>query len=214
MNSIYKETAAYVGGLVREALFDHEAFDILLKPCELSHCRATCCYDGVYLGDEEVEIVQELSKRLKGRGYGLDLTEDVVVSARGGKAMKTAVRKAQAGELAVDFPAHFKKTRCVFLDRQGRCGLQRLAIEKGFGSWDLKPLTCWIHPIVILPPKGDRLVSLITLERAENDSQAAGDYLGYGSCTHCGRENVEGRPAREVLAKELKALGDLGGRIF
>lgn len=214
VNSIYRETAAYVGGLVREARFDYEAFEMLIRPCELSRCKATCCYDGVYLGNDEVGIVRELAEEVRGRDYELDLPEEVVVEARGGRAMKTAVRDARVGELAVDFPGHFAETRCVFLDGEGRCGLQRLAVDKGFGAWDLKPLTCWIHPIVILPAGRGRDLPLITLERAGADSQKKAGYVGYGSCTHCGREDAAGKPAYEVLARELEELGALGGRRF
>lgn len=214
VNSIYGETAAYVGNLVRGAIFDYEAFEMLLMPCELSRCRATCCYDGVYLGHDEERVVRGLAEELRKRDYGLDLPDEVVVSAREGRAMKTAVRDAREEELAEDFPPHFEKTRCVFLDGQGRCGLQRMAMEDGLGPWDLKPLTCWIHPIVLLPPDAARSESLITLEKAGRDTQAAEGYPGYGSCTHCGREDGEGMPAREVLAEEIAALGALGGRRF
>ena len=39
--------------------------------------------------------------------------------------------------------------------REGRCGIQLLSMEQGREAWFDKPLTCWIHPIVILPVNRD-----------------------------------------------------------
>jgi len=216
METRYPQTAAGLGSQLRDAMIDHEAFEMLLKPCTLERCKATCCYDGVYLSAEEAEGVLGLVRdnRARFEEFGLNLPDEVVVMARGGSARKTATRWAEDGELADDFPAHFEKTRCVFLDKLGRCGIQRMNMEDGGHPWRDKPLTCWIHPIVILPPNRERSRSLITLVSAENDPQKTQSYLGFASCTHCGRAETQGSPAYEVLNAELKALGDLAGRDF
>ncbi|MGJ8673745.1 hypothetical protein [Rubritalea sp.] len=210
----YKETAADLAYQLKDTLVDHEAFETLLKPCTLERCSATCCYDGVYLSDEEAQGVEWLVENERSRllGFGLNLPNQVVDVVRNGLSKKTAVRPAEVGELAVDFPSHFNKTRCVFLDSMGRCGIQRLSMEDELGDWYLKPLTCWIHPIVILPAGRDRSRSLITLVSAQNDPQKTEDYPGFASCTHCGREEDGGQPAWKVLEKELRALGELSGR--
>jgi hypothetical protein len=210
----YPETAEVVATQLREALLDHAAFEQKIKPCELERCRATCCYDGVYLSEEEAAGVARLLSRHRGRllGYGLTLPETPVISSRGGQSLKTATRSADEGELAVDFPKHFAKTRCVFLDRQGRCGIQMLSVEEGRDAWFDKPLTCWIHPIVILPAGRARSRPLVTVVNPENDPQKAEGYPGFASCTHCGRPDDSGVPAREALAPELKMLGAISGR--
>lgn len=210
----YKETAEGLAYQLKDALLDHEAFETRLKPCTLERCSATCCYDGVYLSDEEANGVNWLVEKERDRflEYGLNLPDEVVDLVRNGTAKKTAVREAEAGELAVDFPEHFNKTRCVFLDSVGRCGIQRLCMEDGLGDWYLKPLTCWIHPIVILPANRERARAVITLVNEENDPQKTEAYLGFASCTHCGRAEKQGDPAWQVLAKELKTLGELAGR--
>lgn len=214
MTSIYTDTARIVGNQVRLADVDHEAFSTLVRSCELSRCKATCCYDGVYLGLDEAKMIAQLvdAARPRFEGYGIHLPENVLVTAREGRAIKTAVREAKPEELAVDFPDHFNKTRCVFLDELGRCGLQRMSMEDGLGDWYLKPLTCWIHPIAILPPNESREVPLVTLVNRDNDPQKKEGYPGYGSCTHCGREDKAGQPAYQVLENEIKALGKLAGR--
>jgi G:T/U-mismatch repair DNA glycosylase len=168
----------------------------------------------VYLSEEEAEGVEWIAAQERERllEFGLRLPEKVVMSARKGTARKTATRRAERGELATDFPQHFEKTRCVFLDEQGRCGIQRLCMEDQLGDWYLKPLTCWIHPIVILPETSERSRPLITLVNAENDPQKTDAYPGFASCTHCGRAEESGAPAWQVLEKELRALGELAGR--
>jgi hypothetical protein len=216
-HTAYEKTAQIVAGQLREAVIDHEAFETELRPCELDRCRATCCHDGVYLSQEEAEglrqIVADHGERLA--AYGLSLPDEPLEASRGGETMKTATREAEEGELAEDYPAHFPKTRCVFLDRQGRCGIQRLSMEQGRGDWFDKPLTCWIHPIVILPVNRERTRPQVTLVSPENDPQKKVGYPGFASCTHCGRPDQDGkkaRQAREVLAAELEMMGKISGR--
>ncbi|WP_377136749.1 hypothetical protein [Rubritalea spongiae] len=210
----YAETAAGLAHQLRDAHIDHDAFEMLLRPCTLERCSATCCYDGVYLSEEEARGVEWLVDKERGRfvEYGLKLPQKVVETVRNGMSQKTAVRVAEPDELACDFPNHFNKTRCVFLDSLGRCGIQSLCMEDGLGEWYLKPLTCWIHPVVILPAGRQRTRPVITLVNAVNDPQKKDDYPGFASCTHCGREDAGGQVAWKVLEKELRALGELAGR--
>jgi len=210
----YQKTAEVLREQVREARLDHDAFEQKVRPCELTRCRATCCHDGVYLSQEEAEGVRKLLDENAERfaDYGLTLPDEPIISTRGGRALKTATREADEGELADDFPAHFPKTRCVFLDREGRCGIQRLSMEQGREPWFDKPLTCWIHPIVIQPVNRERFRPVVTLVSPENDPQKEDGYPGFASCMHCGRPDKNGRPAREVLAQELEMLGLVAGR--
>ena len=210
----YQQTADYLAAQLREALLDHDAFDQLIKPCELERCRATCCHDGVYLSEDEAKGIEGLLSNHQQEfiDFGLSLPAVPIISARGGEALKTAIRKADPGELAEDFPAHFPQTRCVFLDRQGRCGIQRLSMDQGRGPWFDKPLTCWIHPIVVMPVTRERSRPLVTLVTPENDPQKTQGYPGFASCTHCGRPDEDGKRARQVLAAELEMLGEVSGR--
>ena len=49
---------------------DHEVFQMPLKVCELTRCRATCCHDGVYLSPEEKDtlarVIDEKAETLAG----------------------------------------------------------------------------------------------------------------------------------------------------
>ena len=216
-HTAYSETAKILAEQLHEALIDHEAFEKKVKACDLTVCRATCCHDGVYLSDEEAEGLQNFMDVHGDQltEYGLSLPDEPVIKVRGGSSLKTAIREAEEGELANDYPKHFPKTRCVFLDREGRCGIQRLSMERGAAgtdAWFDKPLTCWIHPIVILPANAERSRPLVTLVSAQDDPQKAEGYPGFVSCTHCGRADDGGKKARQVLAAELEMLGQIAGR--
>ncbi|MCP5536636.1 MAG: DUF3109 family protein [Akkermansiaceae bacterium] len=213
-NTAYQKTAGILAAQLREAQVDHEAFEQRIKPCELANCRATCCHDGVYLSPEEAEGIEAILDQHgeKLAEYGLSLPTEPVVAVRGGKSWKTATRIVEDGELATDFPDHFPTTRCVFLDREGRCGIQRLSMELGRQPWFDKPLTCWIHPIVVMPANHSRSRPLLTLVAPDNDPQKTEGYPGFASCTHCGRPDEDGKKARQVLAAELEMLGEISGR--
>lgn len=195
---------------LREAALDHEAFTMRLKPCELPKCRATCCHDGAYLTAEEMkgigEAVEGQRKRLA--AYGWD--EERYLTMDGSKG-RTVTRAVDHELLAEDFPTHFPRTRCVFLDRQHRCVLQRLAMDDARHPWWWKPVSCWMHPLMLRPPTGSER-PLLTLARPGKDPAAHKGYPGFGSCTPCGVETGDGVPAWQVLRRELELLGNISGR--
>ena len=212
----YPKTLQILVSQLREAEVDDAGFDVKIRPCELERCKATCCYDGVYLSREEAEYVEGLVSRHQGEllAYGLRLPEQPIECIDDGRSYKTSIRPAEEGELADDYPAHFPKTRCVFLDSSGRCGIQMLSVALGRDPWYDKPLTCWIHPLVLLPRTKDRLRPLLTLVTPENDPQKSDGYPGFASCTHCGRPDEDGIPARDALMPELEMLSRVSGRDF
>lgn len=199
-----------LSGQLREAALDHGAFAMRLKACELPKCRATCCHDGALLTEEEMtgiaEAVEGHRPLLAGYGWTAAhyLTED-------GRQGRTVTLGAGDGLLADDFPPHFPKTRCVFLDGQHRCVLQRLAMDTGRHPWWWKPVSCWMHPLLLRPPAGSRR-PLLTLARPGADPAAGKDYPGFGSCTPCGIEHPDGPPAWQTLRPELELLGKISGR--
>lgn len=198
---------------LREAAVDHPAFSRSIAPCQLAKCRATCCHDGVWLSEPEARTLAALAGEHADlfRSWGVALPGEPIIPA--GREWKTATRDAAPEELAEDYPAHFPRTRCVFLDPQHRCAWQRLAMEQGRDPWFWKPLTCWIHPLQVRSENtGGRPV--LTLPSPETDRQRRPGYPGFSSCTHCGRPDSAGQPAGEVLAPELTRLGALCGRDF
>lgn len=199
-----------LSGQLREAALDHGAFAMRLKACELPKCRATCCHDGALLTDEEMagigEAVEAHRDLLAGYGWEEEryLTEE-------GRQGRTVTLEAGDELLADDFPPHFPKTRCVFLDAGHRCVLQRLAMDTGRHPWWWKPVSCWMHPLLLRPPAGSRR-PVLTLARPGHDPAAGKDYPGFGSCTPCGIANPAGPEAWETLRPELELLGKISGR--
>lgn len=205
----FAESAGVLRDQVREAALDHEAFAMPLRLCELGKCRATCCHDGVYVDALERRLIEEVVGERRELLGGYDWRAAKLFQERGGKG-KTATVGARAGELAEDFPKHFPQTRCVFLDAEHRCVLQRLAVDEGRHPWFWKPVSCWMHPLLMRRGVDGRPV--LTLARPGRDPAAADGYPGFGACTPCGMPVEGGRPAWEVLRGELELLGKIGGR--
>lgn len=198
-----------LGRQIREAALDHEVFQMPLKVCDLTRCRATCCHDGVYLTDEEGKtisgVLEEKASPLADYGWThSDWTEN-----RDGR-VKSRTLEAAPQELADAFPIHFPRTRCVFLDSEHRCVLQRLAMDEGRHPWWWKPVSCWLHPLLIRKDPEGR--PFLTLARPEKDPAAREGYPGFGSCTPCGMPQPDGVPAWQTLRSELEMLGRIGGR--
>ena len=202
----YRETLVALGAQVREARVDHEALERPLRACDLARCRATCCHDGVVLGSEEADEIRRVvaaHAEVLGRYAWTGDADEVVVEEAG--VLRTARRTAEDGELAEDFPDHFPRTRCVLLDSGHRCVLQRLAIEQGKHPWFWKPVSCWMHPVLVKSDRPGGRPVLTVLGPRE-------DQWRFASCTHCGREERGGARAAVVLGDELEMLGKLGGR--
>lgn len=211
----FPEARTRLAELVRVMKIDTEALRRPLRRCDLAVCRGTCCHDGAYLTSEEARVVRELSAGASAEWeeIGLSLPDTPVVYGKWrdvASGPKTATRPARDGALAEDFPKHFAKTRCVFLLRDARCGLQVLAAKRGWHPWSLKPLTCWLHPLSILSPETE--APILTLHDEDSDPQRFEDYDGFVCRTHCGRTAAGGRPAWEVLGEELRVLGEVGER--
>ena len=203
----FPENARELGRQVREAALDHDAFSMPLKVCELASCRATCCHDGVFLDREQVAVIGGIVDAGRLDRYGIDLSgwRETV-----GGRVKTSTLEASAAELADGFPPHFPRTRCVFLDADHRCVLQRVAVDSEMHPWWWKPVSCWMHPLLFRRRADGRPV--LGLARAGDDPAERAGYPGFGSCTPCGMPAEGGEPAWKVLRGELGLLGRIGGR--
>jgi len=192
MPTAFNETTKLLAWQLREAAIDHPAFEQRLPLCELTKCRATCCHDGVVLEKEEFEVLSA-----QGGAEGL-------LQLQNG-SWKTKTIPASGDELAENFPAHFPKTRCVFLDNEHRCYWQLKAMEEKRHPWFYKPTSCWMHP-VLLSLQNDR--PLLTILSANQDRDE------FASQTPCGREISTAPQAKVGLKGELAMLSEISGRDF
>lgn len=208
MPTAYPEQERELRRQLREAALDHDSFATPLRVCELTDCRATCCHDGVFLEAEERDVIDEVvtTRRRTLETYGWQ--EPRWFTREDGR-VRSVTNPASPDELAAGFPDHFPRSRCVFLDAGHRCVLQRLATDEGRHPWFWKPISCWMHPLV-LRSRGGRPV--LTLPAGGDDPTAAPGYPGFSSCTPCGMPCPGGEPAHQVLADELAWLGEISGR--
>jgi hypothetical protein len=171
-----------------------------LSVCDVTHCEAMCCYDGVYLEPQEEAFLQELVERVP--ALKAHLPEAFIVEGWWeGEHLgrKTATRPHDYR--SPDFPAHFTRTRCVFADSQGFCELEKLALARGQHPWTFKPSTCWLFPLheeggEPEPPPVD----------PANDPYRQRGYPGYSTYVPCGRHDPNGMPWQEALSREAGYL--------
>lgn len=186
--SIFRNTIGELAGLLTEALIDHDSFERPMAVCELVRCRATCCHDGVILSQEEAKLLGDF-------GDGIEELPD--------GRWKTRTVPAAPELLAEDFAAHFPKTRCVFLDEQHRCRWQLKAVEEKRHPWFYKPVSCWMHPLLLKNENGRPVLTVLSGEE---------DQERFASETPCGRVAGSGVPAGQALRAELEMLGEISGR--
>lgn len=193
---------------VRESRLDHDALALPLKICELVECKATCCHDGVFLEPEERAIIADTIESHRDLLESYDWRAEEIFERHDGRWKSVSLASDDHPE---DFPAHFPKTRCVFLDARHRCVLQRLAMDEGKHPWFWKPFSCWMHPLILQAgARGER--PLLTLATPGDDPAAEPGYPGFSSHTPCGMKCSGGPPASETLRTELEMLGRIAGR--
>lgn len=185
--SAFPQSIAQLARQLQEAAVDHESFEMPLPLCQLHECKATCCHDGVVISDEEAQV----------------LGEDIVTLPDGRK--KTRTVEASADQQADDFPAHFPKIRCVFLDDQHRCEWQLKSVAEGKHPWFYKPISCWMHPLLVSERDGR---PLLTLRHPEKDE------TNFATHTPCGKLKEGAEPARVTLKMEFEMLSEISGRDF
>ena len=112
-----------------------------VKSCDVCICSGECCYYGVYTDKSEHELIMSLKDR--------------IVKSMDDSQTKDVEKWFEDPEPDDDFPSgiavgtEVHNGKCVFLDRQGFCTLQKIAMEDGEFKWKYKPLYCILFPLVI-----------------------------------------------------------------
>ncbi len=108
-------------------------------PCS---CTSTCCSEGVYADVTERDAILRHADMIVRYMDGtqphdparwFDAVEETDPDFGSGRCVGTAVHN----------------DKCAFLDKYGRCSVQRATTEEGMGRWALKPLYCILYPIEI-----------------------------------------------------------------
>jgi hypothetical protein len=180
---------------------------LLLKRCELDMCEAACCYDGVYLDEEDQEKLRATVQTYA--DYFFFLPADYIVKGtwqHKEERYKTAVRPHQYKNK--NYPEHFAQTRCVFCLNNARCSLQELSVALGEHPWSRKPKPCWMQPLH--PDASSRLVPPPVDPAKDPDRNE--NYPGFVCYTPCGAHCADGKPWREVLAEEVKYYDEFANK--
>lgn len=125
------------GLFIDPLLFTHT----FVKACDVCICTGECCYFGVYTDKKEHDKILEIKDRII---KSMDDSQTTDVS-----------KWFEAPEEDTDFESgiavgtELYNGKCVFLDKQGFCTLQKIAMEDGIDRWKYKPLYCILFPVVI-----------------------------------------------------------------
>jgi hypothetical protein len=112
-----------------------------LKHCDIKLCSGECCYYGVYTDIKEYEVIMAMKDRIIKSMDASQTTDSTVWFEEPEKDDDFP------SGLAVGTEVHNGK--CVFLDKNGFCTLQKIAFEDGEFKWKYKPIYCILFPLVI-----------------------------------------------------------------
>ncbi len=174
-----------------------------LKKCDMTKCAGYCCYDGVYISDDEEKKLKQIIKN-----HPDDFEHDAEFYFENGNWKNIVVgRKTKTRPFVYpdDFPKHFNQTKCIFSDDNGLCILQKIAIRENIHEWSYKPNACIMFPLtvrqghIIPPPEKNQ----------RDDCYIDENYPGYVNCLYCGRDCDNGKNWRDVLKKEIQYFNNV-----
>lgn len=118
-------------------IFTHK----FVNKCDICICSGECCYYGVYTDKKEYEKILSIKEQ--------------IINAMDDSQCKDPAKWFEEPEKDPDFESgvavgtEIYNGKCVFLDKQGYCTLQKIALKNGEYKWKYKPLYCILFPLVI-----------------------------------------------------------------
>jgi Fe-S-cluster containining protein len=109
--------------------------------CNIGLCSGECCWYGVYTDLKERDFILENKEIIK---QYMDETQT-----------KDETKWFEEVEEDADFESGYcagtqiYNHKCVFLDKNGYCSLQKAAMDRGEYKWKYKPIYCVIFPLTI-----------------------------------------------------------------
>ncbi len=104
-------------------------------------CTGECCYYGVYTDYKEYKKIMRLKDKI------LPLLDDS--QTLDPKNWFEEPEKDEDFESGYAVGTEMHNGKCTFLDKNGLCVLQKLAIKEGNYQWKYKPLYCILFPLTI-----------------------------------------------------------------
>jgi hypothetical protein len=156
-----------------------------VKACDVCICSGECCYYGVYTDVSEHKKIMSV--------------KDKIISYLDDSQIKDSDQWFEEPQPDEDFPSGIAvgtevyNGKCVFLDKQGFCTLQKMAMIEGEYKWKYKPLYCILFPLVIFE-------GVLTIDD---------DHLG--RMHYCNKEQNQHSTVYDCCQDELKfVLGEKG----
>ena len=104
-------------------------------------CNGECCYYGVYTDLNENKMIMGIKDKIIPL---MDESQTTDISK-----WFEAPEKDEDFESGVAVGTELHNGKCVFLDKEGLCTLQKLAILNDEPRWKYKPLYCILFPLTI-----------------------------------------------------------------
>lgn len=105
----------------------------------ICNCPGHCCYYGVYTDYKEYQTILSIQDKVKEL---MDETQSKNVSE-----WFEPEEKDDDFESGIAVGTEVINGKCTFLDKNGLCTLQKLAINEGEYKWKYKPLYCILFPL-------------------------------------------------------------------
>lgn len=105
----------------------------------ICNCAGECCYYGVYTDHKEYNTILSIQDKIK---EVMDETQSKDVSE-----WFEPEEKDEDFESGIAVGTEIINDKCTFLDKNGLCSLQKLAIKEGEYKWKYKPLYCILFPL-------------------------------------------------------------------
>ena len=200
------------------APLDAPSFHRHYRVCGMSECEGLCCNGGSgFYMDEEAQTIRRLVREAPEffKAQGIPLPEDVeqvfdreTDEETGEMELSTNTRPFTYSDGLK--PEHFPATSCIFKRQDGACTLQVKSVEEGKPGWWYKPLACWLYPLELQYDGKPH----ISVAHETTDEYIDDEYPGFVGFTPCGKEckSAQGRPAYQVLEREIAELSRLIGR--
>jgi len=104
-------------------------------------CQGECCYYGVYTDKAEHETILEIKDKLISL---MDETQSTNV-----EEWFEDPQEDDDFDSGIAVGTEIVNGKCAFLNKEGLCVIQSLAINEGKHPWQYKPLYCYLFPITI-----------------------------------------------------------------
>jgi Fe-S-cluster containining protein len=105
----------------------------------ICNCPGACCYYGVYTDYKEYQHILEMQDKIK---ENMDETQSRDVSK-----WFEPPEKDDDFESGIVVGTEVINGKCTFLDKNGLCTLQKIAMQEGDYKWKHKPLYCVLFPL-------------------------------------------------------------------